>query len=189
MDKAQLRKEYLTKRKALSTSEKSKLNDLLLIQLQRLPIPFVQTVLNYIPIESKAEPNTYLFAHYLEFIIPELQLAYPIADMKAGTMQAFAVDDATEFEQKAFGLIEPISDIIVRPTTIDMVIVPLIVADKDGYRVGYGKGVYDKYLSQCREDVLRLGFSFFDPIDKISDKHENDLPLDVLITPQEIIYF
>ncbi len=187
--KKNLRKEYLNKRIALSANEKSKLDDLLLIQLQRVALPFAQTVLNYVPIEEKAEPNTYLFAHYLEFIIPKLQLAYPITDMQNGTMQAYAVDDETEFEKRNFGLIEPLSNVLIDPKEIDIVIVPMLVADCQGYRVGYGKGVYDKYLSQCRPDVFKIGFSYFDPIDKILDKHENDLSLSVLISPKEIFYF
>lgn len=189
MEKAAIRKEYLAKRNALSPAEQSKLNDLLLIQLQRLELPYAQTILNYVPMEHKAEPNTYLFAHYLSFIIPGLTLAYPVTDMANSSMEACAVQEDTEFERRNFGLIEPISAALLDPREIDLVIVPLLAADRSGYRVGYGKGIYDRYISRCREDVFKIGFSFFPPLERISDININDIPLDVLVCPEKIYYF
>jgi len=188
-DKKTIRSTYLSKRNALSPAEQSKLNDLLLIQLQRLELPFAQTVFNYVPMEHKAEPNTYLFSHYLSFIFPELTLAYPVTDISNSSMEAYAVHEDTEFEQRQFGLIEPISTALVAPREIDIIIVPLLAADQSGYRVGYGKGIYDRYISRCREDVFKIGFSFFPPVEQISDININDIPLDVLVCPEKIYYF
>lgn len=189
MEKASIRKAYSAKRNALSATEQAKLNDLLLIQLQKLALPFAQTILNYVPMEHKAEPNTYLFSHYLSFIIPELTLAYPVTDMGNSSMEAYAVHEDTEFERRNFGLIEPISTALLDPQEIDLIIVPLLAADELGYRVGYGKGIYDRYISRCREDVFKIGFSFFPPLERISDININDIPLDILVCPEEIYYF
>ena len=183
MTKEQLRKNYLEQRKAITEQERAKLDDLLLIQLQRIPLMQVQTLFSYIPMEHMAEPNTYFFTRYLETVIPELQTAYPITDLKNSTMEAFLTDDDTEFVKNRFGTIEPVSTVIVPPQEIDLVFTPLLVADERGYRVGFGKGIYDKYLQQCRNDVLKIGFCYFDPVAEISDIHKNDIPLDILITP------
>jgi 5-formyltetrahydrofolate cyclo-ligase len=72
---------------------------------------------------------------------------------------------------------------------IDMVFVPLLVTDREGHRVGYGKGFYDKYLKQCRPDCLKVGFSYFDPLDAIEGKDEFDVPLDLCITPNKVYVF
>lgn len=187
--KKTLRQTYLNKRKQLSEAEQSKLNDLLLIQLQKLELPFAQTVFNYVPMEHKAEPNTYLFSHYLSFILPELILAYPVTDISQSSMEAYAVHEDTKFERRQFGLIEPVSTELVPPEEIDIIIVPLLAADQSGYRVGYGKGIYDRYISRCREDVFKIGFSFFPPVEQISDININDIPLNVLVSPEKIYYF
>ena len=50
---------------------------------------------------------------------------------------------------------------IAMPAEIDMVFVPLLAFDKKGYRVGYGKGFYDKYLADCRADCIKVGFQLF----------------------------
>ena len=70
-----------------------------------------------------------------------------------------------------------------------MVILPLLAFDQQGYRVGYGKGFYDKFLSGCREDCLKVGFSYFEPIETIDDCNEFDVPLDLCITPQNVYVF
>jgi 5-formyltetrahydrofolate cyclo-ligase len=189
MTKKELRKLYLNKRLSLTDKERSRLDDLLLIQLQKAPLPDTHLVLNYLPIAEKAEPNTYLFSHYLHFIFPELQIAYPVCDFEKGSFKAILTSEETEFRKSVYNIIEPISGDLAAPQSIDLVFVPLLICDKKGYRVGYGKGMYDKYLQMCRKDVVKVGFSYFNPLDSISDIDENDIPLDVLITPENIYQF
>ena len=72
---------------------------------------------------------------------------------------------------------------------INMIFVPLLSFDKNGYRVGYGKGFYDRYLSQCRGDCLKIGFSYFEPLDAIDDTNEFDVPLNLCVTPTTVYVF
>lgn len=69
----------------------------------------------------------------------------------------------------------------------DLVIVPLLAVDKRGYRVGYGKGFYDRFLQAIQ--TRKVGLSFFEPIPEIIDVHLNDVRLDQCITPHGIIDF
>jgi 5-formyltetrahydrofolate cyclo-ligase len=89
----------------------------------------------------------------------------------------------------SWGITEPESGELVSPKCLDMVLVPLLVFDKQGKRVGYGKGFYDRFLSQCRSNVLKVGLSYFKPIEKIGDADTYDIPLDICVTPDEIWYF
>ena len=75
------------------------------------------------------------------------------------------------------------------PAEIDLVIVPLLCFDKKGNRVGYGKGYYDRFLKQCRKDCIKIGFSYFDPIDQVEDINKFDVKLDYGITPDAIYQF
>jgi 5-formyltetrahydrofolate cyclo-ligase len=104
-------------------------------------------------------------------------------------MQHFVLDEHTRFETNNWGIPEPISGIEVAPSVIDMIIVPLLIFDLFGYRVGYGKGFYDRFFSSCNVDVQRVGLSFFDPIDVIADKNEYDVQLTQAITPDHIYHF
>lgn len=68
-----------------------------------------------------------------------------------------------------------------------VMLVPGLVFDKRGYRVGYGKGYYDRYLSQIKDKVLKIGLCYdFCLVNKINiDK--NDIPVDILVTQTKII--
>jgi 5-formyltetrahydrofolate cyclo-ligase len=189
MDKTAIRKLYTEKRRALTIPEQTKLDDLLLIQFQLVGLPFIQTLLSYWPVEKNKEPNTHLFAGYIEFKNPGLVTAYPKTDFTNNTMLALSPDGDDEFELTSFGLYEPSEGNIIAAADIDMVFVPLLAFDEKGYRLGYGKGFYDRYLPGCSKDCLKIGFSYFEPFAEIPGKHEFDVPLDLCITPQKAYVF
>ncbi|MFT4203962.1 MAG: 5-formyltetrahydrofolate cyclo-ligase [Chitinophagaceae bacterium] len=187
--KATLRNLYLDKRKALSHKQVLVATDLMLIQFQRLHLPSMETVLSYRPILSKQEIDMEHFESYLQLTNPSVIFCYPVSDLESCTFHAVPTDDDTAFSMNAWGIEEPQSIESIDPKAIDLVFVPLLVFDKKGFRVGYGKGFYDKFLTQCRPDVMKIGFSCFPPVDTISDTDTLDIPLNVGITPDEIYVF
>jgi 5-formyltetrahydrofolate cyclo-ligase len=189
MLKKEIRKLFREKRMLLSETERVKLDDLMLIQFQSAGIPFIHSLLSYWPIEENNEPDTHLFTEFLKFKNPELSVCYPVADFSTGNMKAVATDIDTPFTKKELNIYEPQSDNFIEPDELDMIFVPLLAFDQKGYRVGYGKGFYDKYLGDCREDCIKTGFSYFEPVSSIHDRHDFDVPLDLCITPQNVYVF
>jgi len=189
MLKKEARKIYREKRMKLSEAERSKLDDLLLIQFQSVDLPFLEVLLSYWPIEENNEPDTHLFTEFLKFRNPELKVCYPVSDFQKISLQAVATDIDTPFEKRNLDIYEPDKGDPVPAGAIDMVFVPLLAFDRDGYRTGYGKGFYDRYLAGCRKDCLRVGFSYFEPFDLMDDRNEFDVPLSLCITPQNIYVF
>ena len=189
MTKKELREQYRQKRLAITEKEKIKLDDLLLIQFQQLSFSDVQVLLTYAPMQHTAEPDVHLCTRYLQHQVPGLQVAYPVIDFATSTMQAMLVNGDTAFVQNIYKIEEPTGGEVIQPETIDMIFIPLLVCDKQGHRAGYGKGFYDRYLNQCREEVLKIGFSYFEPVESISDIHAFDIPLDFCITPHHIYEF
>lgn len=92
-----------------------------------------------------------------------------------------------ELEMGSFGIREPKKMFRrpVNPEIIDMVIVPGIVFDRRGYRIGYGKGFYDKFLSKIRCETIGLAYSF-QIIDMIPNE-EHDIPIKTIITENGFI--
>jgi 5-formyltetrahydrofolate cyclo-ligase len=190
MLKKEIRKLYRDKRMQLSEQERVKSDDLMLIQLQRMAFSDdVKTVMSYWPIELQGEPNTHLFTYYLENHIQDVRICYPQANFEEASMKAILVHDETDFEENAYGIPEPETGEEINPMDIDLVMVPLLAYDKKGYRVGFGKGFYDRFLQKCKPGVITVGFSYFDPIDEIKDTNEFDVPLNYCITPQKIYEF
>jgi 5-formyltetrahydrofolate cyclo-ligase len=68
-------------------------------------------------------------------------------------------------------------------------LVPLIAFDKKGFRVGYGKGFYDRFITRCHPGVITVGLSFFEPVDAIDDLTEFDVPMKYCVTPNNLYTF
>jgi len=189
MFKKELRNIYRAKREAIDSKEKLKLDDLMLLQFQQLNYEGISTLLSYWPMHNTNEPNTFLFSRYLHYVIEQLQIAYPVTDFRDNSMKAFLINEDTVYAANKYGLMEPKEGIAIHAEAIDLVFVPLLCFDEAGYRVGYGKGFYDRFLSQCGQHVIKIGFSYFDAVDKIDDANHFDVPLNYCITPQQIYEF
>ncbi len=181
MLKSDIRKSFLAKRKALTNSECIKLDDLLLIQFQRLDWSDTFYVGSFFPMESSNEPNSLLLAKYLKAIIPGLTMAYPRINDEDSSMEFYAETESL-CENKC-GIQEPLPFNKIAADNIDTILVPMLAFDEQGQRVGFGKGYYDRYFSANPFPYKRIGISYFEPIPKIEDTHQFDVPLTHCITP------
>jgi len=188
MLKQDIRKLYIQKRLGLHVAEQLKLDDLMMIRFQQLEIDIPALVMTYAPMEKYNEFDPQGITDYCYFKNPGQVLFYPVINDE-GAMDCVIVNDNTTFATNAFGVSEPEDGLPMFPEEIDLVIVPLLAFDANGYRVGYGKGYYDRFLKECREDVVKIGFSYFDPVDMIDDVHAFDVKLDHCITPHQTYSF
>jgi 5-formyltetrahydrofolate cyclo-ligase len=189
MLKKEARNIYRQKRQELSEPERTKLDDLLLIQFQTINLPFIHALLSFWPIEENNEPDTHLFTEFMRFRNPEMKICYPVSDFSIGRMQAVVTDIDTAFVPGPLNIHEPSSGNVLLPVELDLIFVPLLAFDEIGFRVGYGKGFYDKYLADCRPDCIKVGFSYFDPVSILEDRDEFDVPLNLCITPRNFYVF
>ena len=188
MTKEEIRKEYKQKRRKINEAEKDKLERLILIQFQKLKLPAKAGFMSYLPIEVQNEYDPWLLEEYYLFVHENAALVYPLVNPKEETMRAVIVGEENEYEDNEYGVLEPIGGVKINPKDIGIMIVPLIAFDKNGHRVGYGKGYYDKYIAECSPDLIKIGVSFFDPID-IDDINEFDKKLNYCITPTKTYKF
>lgn len=191
MKKEDIRVLYKEKRATLSLNLKSKMDDLLLIQFQQLAIDIPSLIMTYSPIKELNEFDPQIITDYCYFKNPGQHLFYPVMMERKKHPQIISVivDDDTIFKTNKYGIEEPVEGIDMIPTEIDLIIVPLLCFDKKGNRVGYGKGYYDRFLKQCRKDCIKIGFSYFDPVEQVDDINKFDVKLDYGITPDTIYQF
>ena len=188
MTKTELRNIYVQKRLSIHSKEKLKMDDLMLIQFQKLSFHDAEVLLSYWPLLKFAEPNTHLFSGYLRHMIPSLLISYPVINTN-NTIQAVAINEDSVYKQNTFGIHEPVHGDFIDATSVDLIFMPMLVCDIRGNRVGFGKGYYDKYLASCRKDICRIAFSYFKPVDAIQDANTFDVPLNYCITPECIYEF
>jgi len=87
----------------------------------------------------------------------------------------------------AFGAEEPWVGIAVPPEVVDLVIVPGLAFDREGYRIGYGGGYYDRFLRQARNDALLVGICFGAQVVDAVPHGSADLPVRWIATELEVI--
>ena len=181
MLKADLRKQYKEKRNALTNTEKEKLQKNIYQQIFSLTFTDINNVHLFLSMRKFNEIDTQPIIDF--FIANGKKIIVSRCNFKDDSLSHFYFDKNTEILVNKFGVPEPINAEEVDVTKIDLVFVPLLVSDKKNYRVGYGKGFYDRFLAACRKDCKTIGINFFNPIDKITDTHQFDVPLDKIIVP------
>ena len=188
--KAALRKTYLERRINLTRSQYWNLNENLVEQVSKINWDQFKTVHLFLPINKHKEVDTFSILEYFKEYEADLQILIPRTNFEKVEIENVLFDPVyTILGRNKYDIPEPIHGKIVSSLQIDVIFIPLLAFDLKGNRVGYGKGFYDKFLSTCRNDILKIGLSFFDPVEQIDDINEYDIPLNVCITPEKIWEF
>ena len=187
MLKKELRYKYKKARAGLSEKEQLVNSDLILINFQKLQLPVIQCVLSYLAVPG--EIDTSLILRYLQFQNTSLQVAVPRIDESSETFDAVELQHGDPLQTNHLGIPEPTGATVINPQEIDVAIVPLLAYDTKGFRVGFGKGYFDKFLAHCNADIIKIGLSHFEPEEPIGDISTFDIPLNFCITPHKIFSF
>lgn len=184
MNKAELRREYLAKQKALSEEERDSASKRISDHFfSGFDLGVVRVLHSFIPIEKFKEINTRIIFAKLWREYPHIRTVVPRVDFETNVIRNLKFTHETELVRNVWDIDEPAHDDHVETQSIDMVLVPGLCFDLNGHRVGYGKGFYDRFLKTCRADCVKIGLSYFAPVPAIFDVHEEDVRLDVIITP------
>lgn len=186
MKKSALRKQANLLRAQLDAKAIQSLSNQLLTQFSRLNFNGVKVLHIFLPIQEKNEPDTFLLIEWLRAHHPDIKIIVPKSDFSTFLMTHHVLGDHKELQKNAFNILEPQQG-EEHKGDIDMVILPLLAFDSRGYRAGYGKGFYDRFLQGM--DTLKVGLSLFDVSESIEDVNEHDLKLDLCITPGKLYDF
>jgi len=187
--KKDIRKHFLELRLNLDEPTALALNEQLLANARQLDYSNVRKAHIFLPISEKKEVDTWPLVKWGRAQWPEMQWVLSRSDMKTGEMNHYLWKTNTILVKNKFGIPEPDQGEGVPPENIDLVFVPLLAFDRHGQRVGYGKGMYDRFLKQCRPDVRTIGLSLFEPVLQIEDADSWDVPLHTVVTPDHIYQF
>nr|WP_315181769.1 5-formyltetrahydrofolate cyclo-ligase [uncultured Flavobacterium sp.] len=187
MLKKALRIHYKTLRKQLSENQLEEMSLAVANNVLTLPI-WEKTYFHiFLPIEAHNEVNTEFILHLLSGKDKEIVISK--SDFETRNMTHFLLTDNTKIKKNEYNIPEPVDGIEVPAKKIEVVFIPLLAYDKQGNRVGYGKGFYDKFLSECQTGTIKIGLSFFEPEELITDVFETDVKLDYCVTPNAVFKF
>ena len=187
MNKKELRIKYKELRYNLSSNDIDEMSIAIANQVLKLDIWDNLYYHIFLPIEIQNEVNTEFLLHILQGKDKEIVISK--TNFETQEMTHYLLTEKTKIKINKYNIPEPIDGLEVPVSKIDVVFVPLLAYDKTGNRVGYGKGFYDKFLSNCKPETIKIGLSFFEPENLILDVFENDVKLDYCITPRKIYKF
>lgn len=187
MDKKTLRREILAKRAELSKNEHISLSREVFKRLK--DTQYYKNAKNiFVFISFGSEIDTHEFIK--EGIKEGKNILVPITIHKTREMIPSLLKDFNELAPGYFNILSPKKEFErpVDPKEIDLVVVPGAVFDKRGYRVGYGGGFYDRFLSnKVRKEVPKIAVGFDLQIIEQVPTNEFDFPVDFITTEKEII--
>lgn len=192
MTKKELRKLFKERRVVLSSSETAAQSQAIArLFFATFPVADFQAIHCYLPIHRQKEVDTFPIIDTLQREFLRTSIVVPRSLPETGEMEHYLWTPDIELLPNQWGILEPnpSTSLHFPVSKIDLVIIPLLAFDHQGNRVGYGKGFYDRFLAQCRSNVLKIGVSFFDPIPTITDADAFDVRLDYCITPTNVWRF
>ena len=184
-DKTFLRSHYKKKRFSLTKQEVDDLSQRVCKQLDKLNIWKLKHYHIFISISKYNELDTSSIINKLK----SEQKIIIVPKISNNELVHVAINDETEFSLNEYGIKEPHDGNQFIIENLDIIFIPLLAFDIEGHRVGYGKGYYDRFLKLTNNSTLKIGLSFFDPINKIQDIDDNDVKLDYCITPKQVHKF
>ncbi len=187
MLKQELRNTYKSLRKQLSEEQIEDYSIAIANRLLKLPIWDHVFYHIFLPIEEQKEVNTEFILNIL--LGKDKNIVISKSNFKTNELTHFLLTDGTVIKKNSYNIPEPVDGIEISNDTIDLVFIPLLAFDKQGHRVGYGKGFYDIFLSKCKPETVKIGLSFFEAENEIKDIFEGDIGLDYCITPHEMYQF
>ncbi|HXA01406.1 MAG TPA: 5-formyltetrahydrofolate cyclo-ligase [Cytophagaceae bacterium] len=189
MNKSEIRKIYAEKRKLLSPQDLELRSKVISDKFFKdFDLTGISSAHIFLPITSKREINTWHIINRFRQEQAHIKLLVSKSDLLDGKLENFIFTQSTVLIDNDWGIPEPQSGDRFPNQQIDLVFAPLLAFDKKGNRVGYGKGYYDKFLLECRPDVLKVGLSLEEPARKINAELF-DIPLTHCITPLAVYNF
>ncbi len=137
----------------------------------------------YSPIHNEVCTEAVLHAAH----VSGKKVAYP--RVRGDHLDFIEVDELSDLQPGAFGVLEPVGSTCVSASDLDMLVVPGVAFDLEGYRLGYGKGFYDRALhcGLSRGTLVGLCYEFQLVAELPIETH--DIGMDLLITEERLFRF
>lgn len=187
MSKQEIRIKYRALRQHLTAAEVEDKSLAIANRLVKLPVWDKTYYHLFLSIEAQKEVHTEFILHVLAGKDKEVVVAK--SDFESFRMKHYLLTDNTRLVKNQYGIPEPDNGLEVPADKIDVVFVPMLCFDLYGNRLGYGKGFYDRFLSQCRPDVVKIGLSFFEAEPQRIPNNPTDIPLNLCVTPEKTYQF
>jgi 5-formyltetrahydrofolate cyclo-ligase len=180
-EKAILRREYRKRRSEIDPATRKQLDNFIAARILALPeIEPAKTIFAYLSRTGEVDTSSLVRA----FLQQHKRVLTPSPDIKAlphGGL--FRVTPCPDLE----GHYPPVLCQESRVDQVDVVLVPGIAWDRDGYRIGFGGGYFDRLLSMVRADCVSIGLAYDCQLSDAVPREPWDEQVDILVTESLVL--
>ncbi len=181
--KQELRAKYKAARRAMDPAVKAEKDRRIAASVKRLwQYAKCDTLLCYVSTAIEVDTRQII----MQALRDGKRVAVPRCVPGTRLMEFYYIDSLDELEDGAFGVLEPRPDPTRLLTNLEkgLCLVPALCYDLSGFRLGYGKGYYDRYLASFGGSLVGLCYS--DGIERHLPHGRYDRPVETLVTDQYI---
>lgn len=180
-----IREKLQKKRREISVNDFRKWSGAIISTLKKQSeYKFAKVIHAYVSMNDRREVNTHSLIREI-LHEPKQLLVVPATQFDSGTLRHFYLESFNELKRNKWGVLEPQDGEECPIEKIELVIVPMVGGDERGYRIGYGGGFYDQFLSKVSCPTIGLCFEQ-NMVDKLPIQFF-DIGLDKIITEKRII--
>jgi 5-formyltetrahydrofolate cyclo-ligase len=170
-------------------SYNSKVIRLANIFFQFFDLTSIEIIHIFLPIRKQHEINTWLIIQKIFTLFPHITLLTSRSNLDTYQMENYLLKPDSVIKENRWGIPEPDQATPYLKSKIDLVLIPLLAFDRQGFRVGYGKGFYDRFLSPLSQKTIKIGLSNFTPVERIEDINKYDVKMDFCVTTEQVWHF
>ncbi len=189
LEKAALRSIMMARRRSIPEKLRLEMSRVIAAYVMGMPeVVKARHVSLYLTIASHAEVFTAPIVDALARM--EKQLSVPV--IRDGDLFSVAFHNGDALRCSTFGLSEPKDIRMVCEQDLDIVLLPLLAIDGRGFRLGYGKGYYDRFLERISaggSHPFRIGLSFTRQMVDELPVDPWDEPLDAVVHEGGVLRF
>lgn len=183
-DKKALRKEIIEKRNNMDLVNKEEMDKKILNKFYESKY-YREAEKIFIYISYDSEINTRKIID--KALKDNKKIFVPRTEFKTRSMEAVEITTLDNLIESKYGILEPSKEEPhIDPNELDLIVVPGVAFDRNGGRMGYGAGFYDRYFKKINKDninkIMKLALAYeLQLLDRVP-MNEQDVPVDCIIT-------
>lgn len=184
--KSIIRKQVLEARNKLSDDEVYSLSESIFLNLKKSSF-FNNSAHIMVYLDFKHEVRTDFIINYC--LEHNKNVYIPICIPETHELCISRITNLNELKSGHFGILEPKTEYIRLSNSrlLDLVLVPGVVFDSTGNRIGFGAGYYDRFMKRLKLGAVKAALAYsFQVVDKVPTD-EYDIPADYIVTENDIV--
>ncbi len=187
-DKEATRREFLARREAMEAREAMAKSAVICRRVAALPaFGKARSLMVYVAVRNEVHPGALIRLALdggkrvaLPATVPEKKLMVPL--------QVLEYPGALKIG--AYGIPEPDhGSAVLPPEELECIIVPGVAFDREGYRLGFGQGYYDRFLARLGRNAVTVGLGYEWQVCRSVYPSSHDWPLDYVVTEERVRRF